>query len=249
MNRNKSGKSIERHPSTSHPFDKWSDEWWASRPREMQARRCTARKSDGTNVRCKNPALKMQNVCRYHGGATKNSKAAANRRLGEALDRMARNLLGIADSAESEAVRLAAITRVLALGGITEKQALEVEHTIAPYERVLQGINFGESRAEARARRGDPPIDDDEVLDAEVVDDEDERDNDEEPAAWPRAKRNRHDAGTDDDTAPPSAYSGVEQYPGMPPGYLPEDVALERIAQSTRRPTGGTRSRSARIGR
>lgn len=173
-------KTITRHrfevpksdPSSKPPFERLSEAWWASRKPEVRARRCTARRSDGTNVRCKNVALRMQTVCRYHGGAGKNAQAAARRRLAEAQDYLARLLLGLAESSESEAVKLAAIKHALTLGGTTEKVEVEVE--MSPWQGIVTGINFGESRAQARARRGDAPIeaDDDDFLDVEVIDDE-----------------------------------------------------------------------------
>ena len=121
MNKKRTPNSTNknRHPSNAEPLKPMSEEWWATRQRPE--RRCKAHLSDGSGQRCRKPALRHQVVCRTHGGASKRAKIAAERRLGEALDRMARQLLGIAETAESEAVRLAAIKHVLSLGGISER--------------------------------------------------------------------------------------------------------------------------------
>lgn len=183
-------KSGALNPSKTKPLERLSDEWWARS--KHPERRCTAHRSDGTRGRCKNPALRFQTVCRYHGGAAKRSKEAAQRRLGEALDRMARELLGMAmDDDVSDSVKLAAIKEALALGGISAKTAVEVEHTLKPYERIISnisGVRTGSSRAESRARRGLPPADRAEppILDAEVIDDEPLR-----PSVRPAAERTR----------------------------------------------------------
>ncbi|MCV7185428.1 hypothetical protein [Mycolicibacterium murale] len=99
----------------------------------------------------------FQTVCRYHGGASKNAKHAAQRRLGEALDIMAKGLLTIAQSAESESVRLAAIKEVLNLGGITAKTSVEVDASVSlkPFQEILAGI-APVTREESRAARGVP---------------------------------------------------------------------------------------------
>jgi hypothetical protein len=92
---------------------------------------------------------------------------------------MARGLLGIADGAESEAVKLQAIKHALALGGISEKTAVDVSVTVKPYERMLQGIPIDglvyEPPPPALERGAEDP---DAPLDVEVVEDQPERPRD-----------------------------------------------------------------------
>jgi len=57
----------------------FSEEWWAARG---QVGRCTAHNVDGSRHRL--PALKGATVCRRHGGAAPQVKAAAARRLARA---------------------------------------------------------------------------------------------------------------------------------------------------------------------
>lgn len=90
-------------------------------------------------------------LCRYHGGSTAHIKRKARERIEQALDRMARELLGIATSAESEAVRLAAVKDALDRGGLNAKTAVEVEVGSKPFERLFSGLaNYG-------ATDGEPP--------------------------------------------------------------------------------------------
>lgn len=162
-------------PTTTGRIVKYSEEWWASRSPEIRARRC--RGHNGEHEPCRKVAMEAQQVCRTHGGAAPQAKRKARQRLEEAQDRMARILLGIAEGAESEAVKLAAVKHVLAIGGISEKHAVAVEVELKPYEELmsnLQGIS-PISRAESRERRGLPalagPTDPDAPIDAEVVED------------------------------------------------------------------------------
>ncbi|KRD19798.1 hypothetical protein ASE48_22505 [Mycobacterium sp. Root265] len=140
------------------------------------ATRCTAHRKNGD--RCKRQARRGANVCDAHGGRAPQVKRRAHQRLEESADRMAKQLLGIADSGESEAVRLAAIKHALALGGITEKTSVEVSVAEpAPWQGMLAGI----ARVpldESQRRRGliEPPreltaADPAEPVDAEVVPD------------------------------------------------------------------------------
>jgi hypothetical protein len=134
-------------------------------------RRCTAHKQNGQP--CRRYAARGGNVCRVHGGAAPQVVAKARERLALAADRMARELLGIATGAESEAVKLAAVKDALDRAGLAAKTAVEVE-VKAPWEDVFADV-AQISRAESRARRG---ITDDtpalaeavlEVVDAELV--------------------------------------------------------------------------------
>ncbi|WP_261880252.1 hypothetical protein [Mycobacterium marinum] len=103
---------------------------------------------------------------------------------------MAKQLLGIATGAESEAVRLAAIKDALDRAGLVAPKTVDVAIAPKPWEIIFDDISGG-SRAESRARRGvlDDELDDlrtpaleaarpadegteTEVADAELVDPE-----------------------------------------------------------------------------
>jgi hypothetical protein len=74
--------------------------------------------------------------------------------LEEGSDRMARELLGIAASAESESVRLQAIRDALDRAGLSAKTAVEVDVALKPHEQMAFDVIGGGTRAESRARRG-----------------------------------------------------------------------------------------------
>jgi hypothetical protein len=69
---------------------------------------------------------------------------------------MAKQLLGIAESAESEAVKLAAVKDALDRAGLSAKTAVEVDVEVKPWEQVLADITGVAliSRAEGRTQRG-----------------------------------------------------------------------------------------------
>lgn len=121
-------------------------------------RRCRAHKKTGEQ--CKNAAILGSTVCRFHGGAAKHVKAAARARLENAADLMAKQLLGIALTAEGESVKLAAIKDALDRAGL--KPPAEVvlsQGETKPYEELFDDIASG-SRAESRKARGVPDTDD-----------------------------------------------------------------------------------------
>jgi hypothetical protein len=159
-------------PTTTERIVKYSEEWWASRSPEIRARRCHGH--NGDHEPCRKTSMDFQQVCGTHGGRAPQAKRKARQRLEEAQDRMAKALLGIAEGAESEAVKLAAIKHVLAIGGLSEKHAVAVEVELKPYEDILAnlgGVGFI-TREESRARRGLPalgPADPTAPLDVEVV--------------------------------------------------------------------------------
>lgn len=127
-------------------------------------RRCTAHRTDGEP--CQRYAARGANVCRVHGGNAPQVKRKAKQRLEEAADRMARELLNIATSAESEAVKLSAVRDALDRAGLAAKHAVEVEVDPQPWEQVFAGIAAVARPAESTKSYG--------VLDAEVVDPPDE---------------------------------------------------------------------------
>ncbi|WP_156661581.1 hypothetical protein, partial [Mycobacterium sp. 852002-51163_SCH5372311] len=123
----------------SEPITKWSEEWWARASPEVQANRCVAHKKTGE--RCRNAAILGATVCRFHGGAAKHVKRAARARLENAADLMAKQLLGIALTADSEAVKLAAIRDALDRGGLkAPSEVVLSQGETKPYETVFDSI-------------------------------------------------------------------------------------------------------------
>jgi hypothetical protein len=141
------------NPSKVQPIEGGRD-WAKSRHPE---RRCTARRSDGSGEQCRNASLRGQRVCRYHGGAARQSKAAARRRIDEHADPLVRAMIEIAQADDvSPATRVAAIKDLLDRADITGKTSIEVEHTVKPWEQILgrmAGVATGMSRAECRRCR------------------------------------------------------------------------------------------------
>jgi hypothetical protein len=141
-------------------------------------------------------------VCRYHGGASGQVKRKAQERIDLALDRMARELLGLATGAESEAVKLNAIRDALDRGGLRAKTEVSVE--LKPYEQLLGDLaGVGTiSRAEHRAQQGRL------ILDAEVVDPADESDP-ARPAESPESEMRSPGESDDPDREMPPATGGL----------------------------------------
>ena len=211
---------------------------WSSYARPE--RRCSAHRKTGEQ--CKNAALRGTTVCGKHGGNAPQVKRKAHQRLEEAADRMARALLGIADNGESEAVRLAAIKHALALGGFTEKTAVELSVPEAPpWAQMMQGMT-GIARMpldESQRRRGlipeplaltagDPSV----PVDAEVV-----------PAPEPPAQP--------DGPLRPPPWAGEPPPSSEPAGYVNVEDAAAFTADLQRRQDAAARAerRSGRIKR
>lgn len=111
----------------------YSDDWWLDR---NDQNRCVAIRKNGE--RCLKPANRGMTVCRTHGGAAPQVKRKAKERLELAADRMARELLGMATGAESEAVKLNAIRDALDRAGLGAKTEVSVE--VKPWEQLMGDI-------------------------------------------------------------------------------------------------------------
>lgn len=171
------------NPLTTGRVVKYSEDWWATRKPEVRARRCHVTKKDGEQ--CGKVAMDGQRVCGTHGGRAPQAKAAARRRLDEAADRMAKQLLGIAESAESESVKLAAVRDALDRAGLKPPTQVEVgPKQPEPWEQLLGDVAHVTKAQHEAMKRGEPlppsplppapePL---EVVDAEIVEDGPEHD-------------------------------------------------------------------------
>lgn len=140
-------------PSSKSRIVKWSEQWWATKAKPG-VRRCKAHRKNGN--RCQRAAINGANVCPTHGGRAPQVQAAARRRLAEATDHMARELLKMAvDPNVNDAVKLKAMTEALDRGGVTIKSTATVEITAKPYEEVFDSVEVsGGTRADYRRSRG-----------------------------------------------------------------------------------------------
>jgi hypothetical protein len=121
-------------------------------------RQCRAHKKTGE--RCKNAAILGSTVCRYHGGAAEHVKRAARARIENATDLVAKELIVIALSGDSDATRVTAIKDLLDRGGLKAPSEVVLSPgERKPYEVIFEDISSG-SRAESRARRGLNPVED-----------------------------------------------------------------------------------------
>lgn len=175
--------------------DVYSDDWWLDR---NDQNRCVAVRKNGE--RCLKPANRGTTVCRTHGGGAPQVKRKAKERLELAADRMARELLGMATSAESEAVKLNAIRDALDRAGLGAKTEVSVE--VKPWEQLMGDITGVAtiSRAEHRAQQGRPILDSAALasaIDAEVVEPADE--DGPARAAEPPESEMRYPGEADDD--------------------------------------------------
>ena len=93
------------------------------------------------------------NVCRSHGGAAKQVREKAQRRLAQAADVLVQRLLSFAlDGNVDDPVALRAIQDALDRAGLSPKTAVEIE--IKPFERIFEKMEETTSRAEYRRSQG-----------------------------------------------------------------------------------------------
>jgi hypothetical protein len=138
--------------------------------------RCTAHKKNGE--RCLKAAIAGGTVCIKHGGAARQIREKAQRRLAEAADLMAARLLGFAtDAGVPENVALTAVRDALDRAGISAKTAVEIEISAKPWELVFSGISAGprpdsEPQPTALAELTESVADDESEVLGEIDDDE-----------------------------------------------------------------------------
>lgn len=101
---------------------------------------CTATTKHGerAGMRCGMRPIRGGNVCHKHGGGAPQVRAKAISRLNNAVDTLAGLLLKLANSAESEQVRLAAIKDALDRAGLSARQAIDI--TLTPFEALTERI-------------------------------------------------------------------------------------------------------------
>ncbi|WP_136624795.1 hypothetical protein [Mycobacterium attenuatum] len=229
------------NPSTTERVVKYSEEWWATRTPEVRARRCHVTKKDGDQ--CGKVAMDGQRVCGTHGGRAPQAKAAARRRLDEAADRMARELLKIATTPESESVKLSAVRDALDRAGLKLATTVEVgPKQPEPWEELLGDVAHVTRAQHEAMKRGQPmppapanpralpPADaDTDIVDAEVVD---------APAPHPERVGERADR--------PNVPDWAEPPPAAPPSrelVTLEDAAAEVTASNRAARVSQTRRR------
>lgn len=138
--------AVVTHEHTE-PITKWSEEWWARQSPQTQSRRCRAH-SSRTGEPCKNLAIQGSTACRFHGGAAPHVKAAARARIENAADLMAKELLKIALTADSEGVALAAVKDALDRSGLkAPSEVVLSQGETKPYETVFDSIGGSPSEA------------------------------------------------------------------------------------------------------
>jgi hypothetical protein len=104
-------------------------------------RRCSAHSSQ-TGLPCKRPPIEGGTVCGTHGGRAPHIKKAARARLENAADRLARQLLGMAEDPDmAPAVKLAALRDALDRAGIGARTALDVSVELKPYEKLFDRLD------------------------------------------------------------------------------------------------------------
>ncbi|MDA4105706.1 hypothetical protein [Mycolicibacterium holsaticum] len=188
----------------------FADEWNRGNP----LRRCVAR-SSRTGKRCRRWAIKGGTVCPTHGGSTVSVKRKARERIERAAEQMARELLGIATSAESEAVRLAAVRDALDRAGLNPKTAVEVDVGPTPaFQQLITGIDRSIRRDGTRAPQPPAPaLPAPEIVDAELVPDPAES-----GAERPRTPTAPGSAGDGPNRPPPWQGEPLPNYTPRPPG-------------------------------
>lgn len=133
--------------------------------------KCTARRTNGKP--CGRFAIQGGSVCATHGGSAPQVRAKAKRRLDAFADQAVQGLLNLAQYADSEAVRLAALRDALDRIGVTAK--IDIELTLQPWQQLIDGI-VGEveddqvSRVTRLLSGDDTETDDPAIIDAEIVD-------------------------------------------------------------------------------
>lgn len=111
------------------------------------AKTCKAHTTAGEP--CRNPAIRGADVCRHHGGSAPQVKAAARRRLLEAVEPVLAEMIQLALAEKDPRVRFQACRDILDRVGLTSPKQIEVitldliEAEIARLERELAENDAG----------------------------------------------------------------------------------------------------------
>jgi hypothetical protein len=137
------GGKMNTEPSASAPIGKPPLHPDITNPKHQnmpEHRRCVAHKKNG--ARCQRPAMLGTTVCGHHGGLSPHVKRAARARLENAADRLARQLLGMAEDPDmAPAVKLAALRDALDRAGIGARTAMDVSVELKPYEKLFDRLD------------------------------------------------------------------------------------------------------------
>ena len=105
---------------------------------------CVAHKKTGE--RCQKAPIAGATVCRFHGGAAPHVKRAARARLENAADRLARQLLGMAEDPDMPpAGEARGAADALDRAGLSARTAVDVSVELKPYEKLFDRIERGAS--------------------------------------------------------------------------------------------------------
>ncbi|WP_065289014.1 hypothetical protein [Mycolicibacter kumamotonensis] len=205
-----------------------------------------------------------QRICGTHGGRAPQNKRAARRRLDEAADKMAKELLRMASDANvADSVKLAAIRDALDRAGISARTAVDVEVTAKPYESILEGLNLsggsreeyrrsvrGESDSDSRITPALPRANTGDPIDAEIVDESDQRPDpyplagdDDGEIGWPEADSVRVAPADFDPLNPIADEDSPFGPPPTPDQLMTFEEAVMRAAEMKRRAASDARAR------
>jgi hypothetical protein len=229
---------VETTYQHDEPITKWSEEYWASP--EVQTIRCRAHKKTGEQ--CKNAAIKGATVCRFHGGAAKHVKAAARARLENAADLMAKQLLQIALTADSEAVMLSAVSNALDRAGLKAPSEVVLSQGEAkPYETIFDVIGGSPGPEFYSDLRNDGTVGQDTVSPASVATSgyEDLRPEYVSPPAGEQVSspEGSKSSGDEPPPSPPRNARGHQRRPEPPARHITGDDAI-RAANAANRAAG-----------
>ena len=108
----------------------------------MAQRVCSARRTNGEP--CRAQAIRGGNVCVTHGGAAPQVKAAADARIAALVDPALIQLARLIDSAETDAVKLAAVKDALDRAGYKPKEKADINVTgSVTIESIRKAIGVG----------------------------------------------------------------------------------------------------------
>lgn len=108
-------------------------------------RQCTS-KSKQSGERCKRAPIVGHHVCKFHGGAIPAVRRTAQERLAAMVDPLLTELFRIAQSGDSDAVRLAAIKDALDRAGYTRTDRVDMTTNGNAFTFAIQSANGNSNR-------------------------------------------------------------------------------------------------------